>query len=115
MATGGRPLKDISEEEVLKLASFGATYEEMAHFFQCDKQTLQNRFLDAIHAGHAEAKMSLRRKRMAIAMNDDHKQQASMLMFLSKVWLGEKEYSYVIGSKEEGAAPIQIEFITTNK
>lgn len=109
-----RKPKEINEDEVLKLAQMGATYEEMAHFLGCDKQTLQNRFLDTIHAGHAEAKMSIRRKRLAIAMDETHKQQAAMLIFLSKVWLGEKEYNY-IAPGEGGAAPIQIEFITNDR
>lgn len=108
-----RPFRDISEDEVKKLAEFGATYEEMAHFFQCDKQTLQNRFLDVIHAGHADAKMSIRRKRMRIAMDDTHKMQTTMLIYLSKVWLGEKEYNYVVNG--EGGAPIQVEFVNNDK
>jgi len=105
-----RPIKEINEEEVFKLAQIGATSEEMGHFFGCTAQTIMNRFRDTIEAGHSEAKMSIRRKRLQIAMNDDHKQQASMLMFLSKVWLGEKEYAVV--DAHNGPAPIQIEFIS---
>lgn len=108
-----RPVKEINEEEVLKLAQIGATHEEMAHVFGCTTQTLLNRFQDLIREGHADAKMSIRRKRLRIAMDDDHKQQASMLMFLSKVWLGEKEYAVV--DANGGPAPIQIEFISNDK
>ena len=108
-----RPKKEIDEEAVRRCAEFGMTYEEMADYFSCAKQTLVDRFQDTIKSGHSEMKESIRRKRLKIAMDDTHKQQASMLMFLSKVVLGEKEYEVVDSGKTPPS--IKIEFVDGTK
>lgn len=90
-----RPKLALNETDIYDLAAIGCTYEEIASLVGCDKDTLVNRFSDTIKAGHDNMKRSLRRERLAIAMDKTHKQQASMLIFLSKTVLGEKEYNVI--------------------
>lgn len=112
MAGRGKKLI-LCEEDVRTLASFGCTYEEMAAILGCAKDTLTKNYQEIIAAGHEEMKMSIRRERLRIAMDPNHKQQASMLMFMSKVVLGEKEYNVI----DDGlnAPKIKIEFVGNDK
>ena len=82
-----RPKKDINEDQVLKLARIGCTYQEMADFFSCDKSTLRNRFSDLIKEGHSEVKQSIRRAQIEVAL----KGNASMLIWLGKQVLGQRD------------------------
>lgn len=104
-----RPKLELNEEQVRLLASYGCTYEEMAAIFGCAKDTLTKNYTEIIDAGREDMKMCIRRERLKIALDPEHKQQATMLMFLSKVVLGEKEYAVI----DDGAkAPkINISFV----
>ena len=90
-----RPKLALNETDVYDLAAIGCTYEEIASLVGCDKSTLEKRFSGTIKTGHDNMKMSVRRKSFQIAMDDTHKQQASMLIFLRKVVLGDKEYNVI--------------------
>ena len=84
---GGRPLIEIDEEEVLKLAQLGCTVQEMADFFGCSRDVLERRFSGVYQKGFATAKMSLRRQMLAAV----DKGSVPMAIWLSKQWLGMKE------------------------
>lgn len=109
----GRKKLSLCEDDVYHLASFGCTYEEIAAIVGCSKDTLTRNYTDIITAGHEDMKMSLRRERLRIAMDSNHKQQASMLMFLSKVILGDKEYAVIDDGRD--APKLKIEFIDSKK
>lgn len=98
-----------SEESVRKLAAFGCTYEEIANITGLAKDTLTVKYKDIIREGHDEMKMSLRRERLRIALDPNHKQQATMLIFLSKTVLGDKEYAVIDDGLK--APKIRIEFV----
>lgn len=101
---------ELCENEVRKLAELGCTIKEIADFFQINPTTIYDRFKDVVDEGFANCKMSIRRERMIIAMDRNHPKQASMLMFLSKVFLGEKEYA-VIENADKTGPKIKIEFV----
>lgn len=84
---GGRPLLQIDEDEVLKLAQIGCTVQEMADFFGCSRDVLERRFSGVYQKGFATAKMSLRRQMLAQV----EKGSVPMAIWLSKQWLGMKE------------------------
>lgn len=56
-----RPKADISAEQVMKLASIGCTYAEMAAVLGCNVSTLQRRFAQDIETGREQGKSSVRR------------------------------------------------------
>jgi AraC-like DNA-binding protein len=84
----GRPLKPIDAEQVEKLAKLGCTVDEIADFFGCSKVTVYARFSEQLTRGRASEKMSIRRARTIRAIKD---RSDAMLIYLSKVRLGENE------------------------
>ena len=107
----GRPRKILDENEIQKLARLGCTLEEMADFFSVSKDVLVRNYAAAISEGVAESKVSIRRERLRIALDKNHPKQASMLIFMSKIFLGEKEYA-VLDNGELAPPIIKIEFAT---
>lgn len=83
----GRPKLNINPEEVLKLARLHCTMEEMAGFFGCSVDTLENRFSDVINKGRKEGKMKLRDMQLQAAM----KGNVVMLIWLGKQMLGQSD------------------------
>jgi hypothetical protein len=103
-----RPKLQLNEKDIYDLAAIGCTYEEIANLVGCDKSTLEKSYSAIIKSGHDSMKQSLRRERLKIAFDPNHKQQATMLIFLSKVILGEKEYAVIDDGRS--APKIKIEF-----
>lgn len=92
----GRPKIQIDYDLVLKLSSMMCTEEEIATFFNCSTKTLQRdeEFCRIFKKGQENGKMSLRRIQWKHA-----EKNASMAMFLGKVYLNQKEH------EEEEKAP----------
>lgn len=85
---GGRPLKEIDPEIVRKLAAIHCTKQEIASVVGCHIDTLYTeRFSEILRVGVDEGKMSLKRKMYEVAM----KGNASMLIWLSKQYLGHRD------------------------
>lgn len=80
-----RPLKDIDPIEVEKLAGIGATVEEIADFFMCDRNTIYNRFSAQLDKGRADLKLSLRQMQLKAARNGN----VVMMIWLGKQMLGQ--------------------------
>lgn len=59
---GGRPEIPIDENELEKLAMMQCTVEEIAHFFNCSKDTIERRFAAIIEKGRAVGRMSMKRQ-----------------------------------------------------
>lgn len=59
--TGPKARIDLDPEQVEALAGIGCTYKEMAAFFKCSIDTLQNKYQQAIELGRENGKASVRR------------------------------------------------------
>ena len=79
--------KDISEEEVYKLAKMGCPTTEIAAWFECTQITIENRFSNIIIKARADLKQSLRRWQLQAA----EKGNVVMLIWLGKQMLGQTE------------------------
>lgn len=82
-----RPQLEIDENQLEKLASIMCTMKEMAAFFGCSVDTLENRFSDVIKTGREKGTASLRRMQYAAA----EKGNTAMLIWLGKQYLGQSD------------------------
>jgi hypothetical protein len=89
----GRPKKDIDLAAVKQLAGMQCTDEEMAAVLGISHDTLNRRkqsdpaFVEAMQAGKAHGRSSIRRQQFATAM----KGNVPMLIWLGKQYLGQRE------------------------
>lgn len=94
MAKGGRPRKEIDLEQFKKLCGLQCTLAEIAGFFDCSEDTIENwckrelqrGFSDAFKEWSASGKISLRRNQFRLA-----EKSASMAIFLGKNYLGQRD------------------------
>lgn len=94
MAKGGRPRKEIDLEQFKKLCGLQCTLAEIAGFFDCSEDTIENwckrelrrGFSDAFKEYSASGKISLRRNQFRLA-----EKSASMAIFLGKNYLGQRD------------------------
>jgi hypothetical protein len=82
-----RPLLEIDEETVEKLAGIHCTMEEIAYVVGCSVDTLERRFAETIKAGKAKGRTSLRRHQWLSA----EKGNVTMLIWLGKQLLGQTD------------------------
>lgn len=87
----GRPTKEIDAEQVYKLAAIGCSYEEIANVFNVNRSTIIARFQDEVKAGHSDMKESIRRAQLKVALDHSHKGQVTMLIWLGKQLLGQRD------------------------
>lgn len=87
----GRPRKDVDERAVFEAAKVLCTMEEIAAICGVSVDTLERRFADVIEKGRCEGRASLRRQQYAVAMNPRVPGSATMLVWLGKVVLGQRE------------------------
>ncbi len=91
----GRPKIQIDNEQFKKLCELQCTKEEIAGFFNCSEDTIENycknnhgeSFSAVFKKLSYSGKMSLRRYQFELA-----KHNASMAIFLGKQYLGQKDY-----------------------
>lgn len=83
----GANRKVIPPDEVWKLAALGCTMEEMAEWFQINRETLKYNFSDYIAKGRAELKRRLRAAQIRVAMEGN----ATLLIWLGKNMLGQSD------------------------
>ena len=86
----GRNKTVIPEEQVAYLAGIHCTNKEMADFFDVPLQTFVDNFRDIITKNHQLTKQRLRKAQLDLALN---KHDKTMLIFLGKVLLGQREDS----------------------
>lgn len=87
-----RPLLDIDAVEVEKLAAMYCTMKEIAAFFDCSVDTLENRFSDVIAKGREKGKSKLRRLQWQSA----EKGNIVMQIWLGKQILGQSDKQEVL-------------------
>ncbi|MAS82730.1 MAG: hypothetical protein CMF45_08575 [Legionellales bacterium] len=92
-----RPRKEIDGEQVRKLAALHCTVDEIADILECSRDTIYRHQKDALEKGRAEGKMRLRTMQFKSASNGS----ASMLIWLGKQMLGQKDQQEVIAIDEE--------------
>jgi len=85
----GRDKTVIPPEEVYKLANIGCKDTEIADWFQIDGNTLRYNFSVELTKGRLALNQSLRRAQLQVALNGN----PTMLIFLGKVLLGQREDS----------------------
>jgi hypothetical protein len=83
----GRPAIVLDREQVITLASYHCTIQEMAHFFKCDPDTLSNNYSVEIAKGKSDGKIRLRKKQFDVAMTGN----TTMLIWLGKQMLGQND------------------------
>lgn len=94
MAKMGRPKKEISKEQFEKLCGLQCTKDEIAGFFNCSPDTIENfcksTYKDTFSATYkiysASGRISLRRYQFKLA-----EKSAAMAIFLGKNMLGQKD------------------------
>lgn len=90
----GRPKIEINKEYFENLCGLQCTEEDIAHFFDCSVDTINNwckstykkTFSEVYKKNSTAGKISLRRYQFALA-----KKNASMAIFLGKQYLGQKD------------------------
>lgn len=96
----GRPKVSISQEQFEKLCGLQCTLEEIASFFDCCDDTINNwckktygdSFSVVYKNKSASGKISLRRYQFKLA-----EKNPSMAIWLGKQWLGQKDNTEVTG------------------
>jgi len=79
--------KVVPPDEVYKLAALGCTIEEMAEWFQVNRETLKYNFSEYIEKGRAQLKYRLRRAQIQTALSGN----PTMLVWLGKNILGQSD------------------------
>jgi hypothetical protein len=114
---GGAPIKITSNaqiDQLHRMAQTGATRWEMAQMLGVDSDTLAARIKDqpavreAIETGIAKLRLSLRRKQVAVALQDGHAAQGTMLVWCAKTILGQTDrVTLKIESDEEAVSALR--------
>ena len=114
----GRPKIEINNEQFKKLCELHCTKEEIAGFFSCHEDTIENYckkehgecFSQVFKRMSAGGKMSLRRYQFELA-----KHNASMAIFLGKQMLGQTDdTSLLLKGEKENTPVITFEFKDTS-
>lgn len=101
---GGRPKTQISMDNFKKLCGIQCTLDEIAGFFDCSPDTIENwckatfkaRFSDIYKRFSQHGKVSLRRNQFKLA-----EKNANMAIWLGKQYLGQRDNIDVVTSKME--------------
>ena len=101
---GGRPRLEINKEEFEKLCALMCTRQDIAGWFDCTEETIQNwckrvyrkPFSEVFERYSAKGKISLRRYQFEIA-----KKNPTMAIWLGKQWLGQTD-SVIVSRETNG-------------
>ena len=115
MAKIGRPRIKIDWEQVDRMCAMHCTGEEQAAVLGVDYDTLNRAckrnhnksFAEYFKQKSATGKMSLRRRQFTTAMDGN----TSMMIWLGKNWLGQKDQAEVTTTQTESIQKVQIEVI----
>ena len=105
-----RPVKEIDEKQFIKLCKLQCTSEEIASFFECNRDTIDawckrtyNEGFSAVYKKYSEAgKTSLRRYQLNLA-----KTNATMAIWLGKQYLGQKDRQEIAFAENDKLKTIQ--------
>jgi hypothetical protein len=116
---GPRKVPAINIEEFEKLAKIQCTLREMAWWFGCSEMTIVRRIKEepwktAWERGKADGCISIRRAQMAAVQDPQCKGHSTMLVWLGKIFLGQRETQEINLNQQENAArgPYQEPFVT---
>lgn len=100
----GRPLADIDEEEVAKLALSGAKNAEIAAYFGVDENTITSRFSKILTKKRSIRRMKLRAAQTDKAMGGD----TTML-----IWLGKNDLDQTdkVEQKSTGVVEREVHYV----
>lgn len=93
----GRPRKEIDGEQVRKLAALHCSVEEIGDILGCGRDTIYRHHREDLDQGRAEGKMRLRTMQFKSAQHGS----ASMLIWLGKQILGQKDQQEIVAVDEE--------------
>lgn len=98
-----RPKKEIDYKLAEKLSQIMCTQEEIANILEVSTRTLQRdaEFCRIYKKGQDTGKMSIKRKQFDVAIN---KGNTTMLIWLGKQYLGQKEQPEEYGVAEDSQA-----------
>ena len=88
--SGGKPLLELDEEQILELAKIQCTYSEIAAVMKCSPDTIADRYSEIVKRGREEGKASLRRHQYLAAARGN----PALLIWLGKHILDQKDDSY---------------------
>lgn len=94
-----KPRKEIDRDVVIKLARLHCNQQDIARWFDVDKNTIAKRFGREMELARQETKAKLRRKMLEEAMNGN----TTMLIWLSKNMLGFSDNGPI---ENDDAAPL---------
>jgi hypothetical protein len=113
MARTGRPRVPIDWDEFDACCGLQATLAEIADYFDCSEDTIENRvkeekgvtFSEYFAKKRGRGLLSLRRKQFQAAMAGDK----TMLVFLGKAWLGQTDRTDITtGGQPLPSAPAEV-------
>lgn len=84
----GRPIIEVDEELLMKLAEIQCSYKEIAYILDISVDTLKRRYNTQLEKGRAVGNWRLRRSMWKNAIDNEH---AIMQIFLSKNLLGYRD------------------------
>jgi hypothetical protein len=96
----GRSKTVIPEDEFLKLAQLHCSWQEISDWYSVPVGTLRDNFADLYKKGTTLTKQKLRKAQIDLALN---KHDRTMLIFLGKVILGQREDT--VNSEESQVLP----------
>lgn len=120
MAKMGRPEIKISKEDFEKLCGMQCTLIEIAGFFDCSEDTIENwckktyggqTFSDVFKRKSAKGKISVRRKQFQVAESGN----ATMLIWLGKQYLGQAEKQEVAVSSVDESIKEMDDYFSNKK
>ena len=83
----GRPLKNLPEKRIARLAKIGASANLIAHIVGCDESTIRERFPDLVRGKDAEGKAELLAAQHKLAVSGDGR----MLVHLGRHRLDQRD------------------------
>lgn len=95
--SGGRPVTDLDEVQIRKLAEIQCTMEEIAAVMKCSVDTLERRYAEVIRRGRETGKMSLRRAQFKLALSGN----AQLLVWLGRHYLQQREEMTMTSSEPD--------------
>lgn len=107
----GRPKIEINKKQFEKLCEFQCTEQEIADFFNCSIDTINNyckknydmTFSDTFKKKSSKGKVSLRRNQFALS-----KKNSNMAIFLGKQYLGQKDIQTFDGGLSAPSLSIKV-------
>lgn len=108
-----RPRKEVDEEKLELLASFGLTTREIAAVLDVSPDTIERNYAETLAWGVNKCRASLKRKQWEMAMAGN----VTMLIWLGKQMLGQKDrVDYGVGAGDGGPlqATVTVEFVKSH-